>query len=66
MLDQINFMPNLIKLKHQEQCKFFVYGWDFKQQDPIKFEELFVSGHILYRKFNWGITLIFSIIFHYE
>lgn len=45
MLDQINFMPNLIKLKHQEQCKFLVYGWDFKQQEPIKFEEYFVSGH---------------------
>ncbi|PKC72920.1 hypothetical protein RhiirA1_451803 [Rhizophagus irregularis] len=47
MLDQINFMPNLIKLKHQEQCKFLVYGWDFKQQEPIKFEEYFVSGGIL-------------------
>ncbi|CAI2175076.1 12699_t:CDS:10 [Funneliformis geosporum] len=47
MLDQINFMPNLIKLKRQDQCKFFVYGWDFKQQDSIKFEECFISGGIL-------------------
>ncbi|RIA91309.1 hypothetical protein C1645_822211 [Glomus cerebriforme] len=47
MLDQINFMPNLIKLRHQEQCKFLVYGWDFKRQTPIKFEEYFVSGGIL-------------------
>ncbi|GES96048.1 hypothetical protein GLOIN_2v1761279 [Rhizophagus clarus] len=47
MLDQMNFMPNLINLKHQEWCKFFVYGWDFKQRDPIKFEEYYVSGGIL-------------------
>ena len=49
MINEIStkpFMPNLIKLRHQQQCKFFVYGWDFKRQDPIKFEEYFVSGHI--------------------
>ncbi|CAG8584659.1 17617_t:CDS:10, partial [Funneliformis caledonium] len=47
MLDQINFMPNLIKLKRQQQCKFFVYGWDFMRQDSIKFEEHFISGGFL-------------------
>ena len=47
-IEIINFMPNLIKLRRQEQCKFFVYGCDFERQEPIKFEEYFVSGHPSY------------------
>ncbi|CAG8723606.1 17551_t:CDS:10 [Dentiscutata erythropus] len=46
-LNQLNFMPNLIRLKHMKRCQFLVYGYDIKRLQPIKFEPFFAPGGLL-------------------
>ncbi|CAG8662614.1 339_t:CDS:10 [Cetraspora pellucida] len=47
LLNQLNFMPNLIRLRHMKKCQFFVYGYDIKRLRPIKFETYFIPGGLL-------------------
>ncbi|CAG8531761.1 7610_t:CDS:10 [Gigaspora margarita] len=46
-LSQLNFMPNLIRLRHMKRCQFLVYGYDIKRLRPIKFESYFIPGGYL-------------------
>ncbi|RIB01574.1 hypothetical protein C2G38_2127334 [Gigaspora rosea] len=46
-LNQLNFMPNLIRLRHMKRCQFLVYGYDIKRLRAIKFESYFISGGYL-------------------
>ncbi|CAG8575737.1 5867_t:CDS:10, partial [Cetraspora pellucida] len=47
LLNQLNFMPNLIRLRHMKKCQFFIYGYDIKRLRPIKFETYFIPGGLL-------------------
>ncbi|CAG8433993.1 494_t:CDS:10 [Scutellospora calospora] len=46
-LNQLNFMPNLIRLRHMKRCQFLVYGYDIKRLQSIKFNTYFVPGGLL-------------------
>ncbi|CAG8670333.1 17311_t:CDS:10 [Dentiscutata erythropus] len=46
-LNQINFIPRLIELKHKQDCKFHIFGCDLYSPDPVNLVECFSSGGIV-------------------
>ncbi|RIB28531.1 hypothetical protein C2G38_2028438 [Gigaspora rosea] len=46
-LNQVNFIPRLIDLKHKPDCKFHIFGCDLYSPDPVNLVECFPSGVIV-------------------